>query len=77
MKIYCFVPLFFLLILSGCASTKKTNPNATTSVSKESEIPLVTKPKVNCSQVPDTIDGNKWIEKHRVCIIDSPSTWSR
>ncbi len=44
---------------------------------KEFEMPPITRPRVNCSQVPDAIEGNKWIEKHRVCIIDSPSTWSR
>ena len=55
---------------------KQTTP-MTSLASKEFEMPPITRPRVNCSQVPDAIDGNKWIEKHRVCIIDSPSTWSR
>ena len=68
------VLLSLTLILQACASAKKVSPDQPV---KASEIPSVTKPRVNCSLVPDTIDGNKWIEKHRVCIIDSPSTWSR
>lgn len=56
---------------------KEPMPPIVAPSAKEFEIPPITRPRVNCSQVPDSIDGNKWIEKHRVCIIDSPSTWSR
>lgn len=66
--------LLFAVVLQACASTKKVPVDQPI---KASDIPSITKPKVNCTLVPDTIDGNKWIEKHRVCIIDSPSTWSR
>lgn len=69
-----YVILSLSLLLQACASAKKVHSDQPI---KASDIPSVTKPKVNCSLVPDTIDGNKWIEKHRVCIIDSPSTWSR
>jgi hypothetical protein len=75
MKIHIFVLILLSFLIQSCASAKKTNPTSINT--KESDIPAVTKPKVNCTQVPDTIEGNKWIEKHRVCIIDSPSTWSR
>lgn len=68
---------FLPLIALGLVACTTTNKNSSSSEPKESVIPQVTKPKVNCSMVPDSIEGNKWIEKHRVCIIDSPSTWSR
>lgn len=77
MLFYSLFPLLPFILFTSCALIKKPNQNVPSTKIKESDIPLVTKPKVNCSEIPDTIDGNKWIEKHRVCIIDSPSTWSR
>ncbi len=41
------------------------------------DVPMVTRPRVNCALIEDEIQGNKWIEKHHICIIESPSTWSR
>lgn len=74
-----YLPLFLSIsfALGGCASWTKHPVPPDTKTTKDFEVPPITKPKVNCTQVPDAIEGNKWIEKHRVCIIDSPSTWSR
>jgi hypothetical protein len=77
MSSYLPLLLLFSFALGGCASSPKHSGPSDTKTSKDFEVPAITKPKVNCTQVPDAIESNKWIEKHRVCIIDSPSTWSR
>jgi|GEM_PF-980519 len=39
--------------------------------------PFLTRPKVSMYWEPDKIEGNKYIEKHRVWILKSGSTWTR
>ena len=76
---YRHLPLILSMsfFLQACASTQKPLASNDPKNHKEFEVPPLTRPKVNCTEVPDAIESNKWIEKHRVCIIDSPSTWSR
>ncbi len=39
--------------------------------------PLLTKPKVRMYVEPDKIQGNKYIESHRVWVIESSPSWTR
>ena len=39
--------------------------------------PFLTKPDVQMYWVPDSVQGDKFIEKHRVWIIKRPSSWSK
>ena len=39
--------------------------------------PFLTKPEVQMYWVPDSVQGDKFIEKHRVWIIKRPSSWSK
>jgi len=39
--------------------------------------PLLTKPKVKMYWEPDQIQGNRYIEKHRVWIIESRPEWTK
>lgn len=39
--------------------------------------PFLTRPDVRTILVPDTVDGNRYIEKHRVFIIEKNSSWSK
>lgn len=39
--------------------------------------PMLTKPKVRMYFEPDKIQGNRYIEGHRVWIIESTPTWTR
>jgi len=39
--------------------------------------PFLIRPKVRMYWVPDNVQGNKFIEKHRVWVIKNPSSWSK
>jgi hypothetical protein len=39
--------------------------------------PFLTRPEVRTIWVPDTVDGNRYIERHRVFVIDKNSSWSK
>ncbi|MFZ3230256.1 MAG: glycine zipper 2TM domain-containing protein [Pseudobdellovibrio sp.] len=43
----------------------------------EDKFPFLTKPKIHSIIVPDTIEGNKYIESHKIYILDDPGSWSR
>ncbi len=39
--------------------------------------PFLTRPEVHTIVVPDTVEGNRFIEKHRVFVIEKNSSWSK
>ena len=39
--------------------------------------PFLTRPEVRTIVVPDAIEGNRYIESHRVFLIDKNSSWSK
>jgi hypothetical protein len=39
--------------------------------------PFLTRPEVRTIWVPDTVEGNRYIERHRVFIIEKNSSWSK
>ncbi|MGK5085739.1 YMGG-like glycine zipper-containing protein [Bdellovibrionota bacterium FG-1] len=39
--------------------------------------PFLTRPEVRTLWVPDSVEGNRYIERHRVFIIDKNSSWSK
>lgn len=43
----------------------------------EDKMPFLTKPKIRSIVVPDTIEGNKYIESHKIYILDDPGSWSK
>ncbi len=51
---------------------------ATVAESKDkAELPFLTKPEVRSIWVPDKIEGNQYIQGHRIFIIEKQSGWSR
>ncbi len=44
---------------------------------KDKYSPLLTKPKVRMIWVPDSIKGNRYVEKHKVWILESGSSWTK
>jgi len=81
MKILSLLPtLLITLTLTACSTNKpkddKTNhPND--KLKKEDFFPLLTKPEVRTIWVEDSIEGNKFIEKHRVFILQKSTSWSK
>lgn len=39
--------------------------------------PFVTRPEVRTIWVPDAVEGNRYIERHRVFVIEKNSSWSK
>ncbi len=44
---------------------------------KKNEVPHLTRPKVRMYWQPDQIIGNKYIEAHKVWVLESAPTWTR
>jgi hypothetical protein len=44
---------------------------------KPGELPFLTRPDVRKVWVPDSIDGNKYIQGHNIFLIDRGSVWSK
>lgn len=64
---------------SGCA-TFKNKPKDTQSkeeIKEEDKLPFLTRPEVKTLWIPDSIEGNRYIEGHRVFVIDKNSSWSK
>lgn len=67
------------IFANGC-STFKSKQNETQSKDKtkeEEKLPFLTRPEVRTIWVPDSVEGNRYIEGHRVFIIDKNSSWSK
>ena len=57
---------------------KKTKPAEDFKLKLDDEkFPFLTKPKIRSVVVPDTIEGNKYIESHKIYILDDPGSWSK
>lgn len=39
--------------------------------------PFLTRPEVRTIWVPDSVEGNRYIERHRVFVIEKNSSWSK
>ena len=39
--------------------------------------PFLTRPEVRTIWVPDAVEGNRYIERHRVFVIEKNSSWSK
>lgn len=61
------------LLMSACATTPRKAPNA----SDLEKYPFITRPEVRTILIPDTVEGNRYIEKHRVFVIEKNSSWSK
>lgn len=56
---------------------KQKKATKTTPVKLDAENPLLTNPKVRMYWEPDQIEGNKYIEKHRVWVLESSPVWTK
>lgn len=59
-------------LTSACATQSKA-----TKTTDAEQYPFLTRPEVRTIWIPDTVEGNRYIEKHRVFIIDKNSSWSK
>jgi hypothetical protein len=67
--------LIALLLHEGNEKEKKgasTDPDL-----DHEKYPFLTRPEVRTIVVPDAIEGNRYVESHRVFIIDKSSSWSK
>ena len=70
--------VFAVILLDGCASTKeKKKDTKSQEVKNEEKYPFLTRPEVRTIWVPDAIEGNRYIEGHRVFIIEKGTSWSK
>jgi hypothetical protein len=44
---------------------------------EDEKYPFLTRPEVRTLWVPDTVEGNRYIEKHRVFVIEKNTSWSK
>jgi hypothetical protein len=56
---------------------KKGDEGAAARAEDANPYPFLTRPEVRTIWVPDTVEGNRYIEKHRVFVIDQNSSWSK
>ena len=71
-------PALVAILLTGCAhkSPKPNDPKASATTDEE-KYPFLTRPEVRTLWVPDTVEGNRYIERHRVFVIEKNSSWSK
>lgn len=57
---------------------KGKNHDQTQSQGTDAEkYPFLTRPEVRTIWVPDAVEGNRYIERHRVFVIEKNSSWSK
>lgn len=61
------------LLHKGKEKDGKPSPTA----SDEEKYPFLTRPEVRTLWVPDAVEGNRYIERHRVFVIEKNSSWSK
>jgi hypothetical protein len=77
-RISWLTPVLVAILLTGCAhkNLKPTDPKASATTDAE-KYPFLTRPEVRTLWIPDTVEGNRYIERHRVFVIEKNSTWSK
>lgn len=70
---------FAVASISSCATShgNKKDGSEKDKTKDEEKYPFLTRPEVRTIWVPDAIEGNRYIEKHRVFIIDKNTSWSK
>ena len=61
------------LFNKGKEKGQASSPNA----SLVEKYPFLTRPEVQTLWIPDTIEGDRFVEKHRVFVIQKNSSWSK
>ena len=56
---------------------KEKDQNQAFTTSDMEKYPFITRPEVRTLFIPDTVEGNRYIEKHRVFVIEKNSSWSK
>ncbi|GEM_PF-1706490 len=64
--------------LIGKSSETKIDPKNMNVVNDKSGMPAITRPDVNCVEIPDKIEdnGRRFIKRHVSCTIDRGSVWT-
>lgn len=77
-RISWLTPALVAILLTGCAhkNPKPNDPNASATLDAE-KYPFLTRPEVRTLWVPDTVEGNRYIERHRVFVIEKNSSWCK
>ena len=63
----------------GCSTTqdKKNDPKTKSETKDEEKYPFLTRPEVRTIWVPDAVEANRFIEGHRVFVIEKNTVWSK
>jgi hypothetical protein len=56
---------------------KEKDPAPASHASDAEKYPFLTRPEVRTILVPDAVEGNRYIERHRVFVIEKNSSWSK
>ncbi len=56
---------------------KEKDQASSTSGTDAEKYPFLTRPEVRTIWVPDAVEGNRYIERHRVFVIEKNSSWSK
>ncbi len=59
------------------AKEKDTQGKSGQDMSDADKYPFLTRPEVRTIWIPDTVEGNRYIERHRVFVIEKNSSWSK
>lgn len=63
--------------LIGFLLNKGKEQDKSTKATDIERYPFLTRPEIRTIVVPDTVEGDRYIEQHRVFVIEKNSSWSK